>query len=181
MAQAFISTGQNDFRKVQTTSVPSAYTAANAVLTTTKPTVGVLIDWQASADTNRNASLLRIFPYSSINNGTSVGVRILGWTTYLEAAGVNRWYIPTVLADITLTYTTGTVPSYSVDGATIYTFSGMAQAAGTPTANLYRPATASAANVEPCVALIDTTGCQMVTAQFKSSGTPTMGVFYTTM
>ena len=181
MAQAFISTGQNNFRKVQTDSVPASYTAANAVLTTTKPTVGVLIDWSANVDTNRNASLLRIFPYSSINNGTSVGVRILGWTTYLETAGVNRWYVPTVLADITLAYTTGTVPSYSVDGATIYTFSGMTQVAGTPTANLYRPATASASNVEPCAALIDATGCQMVTAQFKSSATPTMGLFYTTI
>ena len=181
MAQAFISTGQNAFRKVQTTSVPSAYAAAGAVLTTTKPSTGVLIDWSANVDTNRNASLLRIFPYSSINNGTSVGLRILGWTTYLEAAGVNRWYVPTVLADITLNYTTGTVPSYSVDAATIYTFSGMTQVTGTPTANLYTPYTAATANVEPCSALIDTIGCQMVTVQFKSSATPTMGVFYTTM
>ena len=181
MAQAFISTGQNDFRRIAVASVPATYAAAGAVLTTTKPSSGVLIDWRANVDTNRNASLLRVFPYSSINNGSTVGMRLVGWTTYLEAAGVNRWYVPTVLADITLTYTTGTVPSYSVDGATIYTFSGMAQAAGTPTANLYRPATASAANVEPCAALIDTTGCQMVTVQFRSSAAPTMGVFYTTM
>ena len=181
MAQAFISTGQNDFRKVQTASNPSSYTAANAVLTTTKPTVGVLIDWRAQADTNRNASLIRLMPYSSINNGTGVGMRVIGWTTYLEAAGVNRWYVPTVLADITLNYTTGTVPSYSLDAATIYTFSGMTQVTGTPAGNLYTPYTAATANVEPCAALLDTTGCQMVTVQFKSSGTPTMGVLYTTM
>ena len=181
MAQAFISTGQNDFRRISVASVPATYAAAGAVLTTTKPSSGVLIDWQASADTNRNASLLRLMPWSSTNTATGVGMRLLGWSIFRETIGANTWWIPTVLADFTLTYTSGTVPQYVIDTQATSTFSGIVQVAGTPTANLYRPATASAANVEPCAALIDTTGCQMVTAQFKSSGTPTMGVFYTTM
>jgi hypothetical protein len=35
--------------------------------------------------------------------------------------------------------------------------------------------------VEPAAALIDLAGAQYVTAQFKSSGTPTMGTFWSTL
>jgi hypothetical protein len=87
-----------------------------------------------------------------------------------------------VLADFTLGFTSGTVPNYTIDGtANTRTFSNITQGAGTPAANLYSPYTAAAANVEPAYALIDLAGAQYVTAQFKSSGTPDMGAFWSTL
>jgi hypothetical protein len=93
------------------------------------------------------------------------------------------WYVPTVLADLTLTFTSGTVPNYTIDGtANTRTFSGITQVSGTPAGNLYSPATAAGANVEPAYAMIDLAGAQYVTAQFKiSSGTPDMGAFWSTL
>jgi hypothetical protein len=181
MAQAFISTGQNDFRRIAVASVPATYAAAGAVLTTTKPSSGVLIDWQANVDTNRNASLLRLMPWTSTTTATGVGMRLLGWSIFRETIGANTWWIPTVLGDFTLTYTSGTVPQYSIDTQSTATFSGIVQVAGTPPANAYSPASVLASNVEPAAVLLDTVGCELVTVQFKSSGTPTMGVFYTTL
>jgi hypothetical protein len=35
--------------------------------------------------------------------------------------------------------------------------------------------------VEPATVIVDITGSQIVTAQFKSSGTPTMGAFWATL
>lgn len=183
MAQAFISTGQNDFRRISVASVPATYAAAGAVLTTTKPSAaaGIMIDWRANADTNRNASLLRLMPWSSSKVATGVGMRVLGWSIYPEKTSSDVWWIPTVLADFTLTYTSGTVPEYTIDGQATSTFSGIVQVAGTPPANAYSPASILASNVEPAAVLLDTVGCELVTVQFKSSGTPTMGVFYTTL
>jgi len=73
------------------------------------------------------------------------------------------------------------VPQYSIDTQSTATFSGIVQVAGTPPANAYSPASILASNVEPAAVLLDTVGCELVTVQFKSSGTPTMGVFYTTL
>ena len=87
--------------------------------------------------------------------------------------------MPTVLADFTLGFTSGTVPNYTMDGAlNTRTFSSITQVSGTPAANLYSPATASGSNVEPAYAMIDLAGSSYVTAQFKSSGTPDMGTFW---
>jgi hypothetical protein len=83
--------------------------------------------------------------------------------------------MPTVLADFTLTFTSGTVPNYTLDVANTRTFSGITQVAGTPAANLYSPA---GANVEPAYAMVDVAGASYVTAQFKASGTPNMGTFW---
>lgn len=108
--------------------------------------------------------------------GTPTGV------TYTRSNVASYWYVPTVLADLTLTFTSGTVPNYTIDGTANHrTFSGITQVAGTPSGNLYSPALAAASNVEPAAALIDLAGAQYVTAQFKSSGTPTMGTFWSTL
>jgi hypothetical protein len=69
-----------------------------------------------------------------------------------------------------------------MDGATQRPFAVIAQVAGTPAGNLYSPGTAAATNVEPASAMVDIAGSQMVTVQFRAaSGTPTMGVFVTTL
>lgn len=179
-----ITTPQTNYRKVTASSVPSAYTAANAVLTQTAPSTGLLFDVNTASVNGENPSLLYVMPFlvSATTAQTSIGMRLLGWRKYLQTSDSTFWYIPTVLADLTLGFTSGTVPNYTIDGtANTRTFSSITQVAGTPSVNLYSPATAAAANVEPAFALIDLAGAQYVTAQFKSSGTPDMGAFWATL
>lgn len=179
-----INTAQENFRKVTVVSVPSTYTAAQAALRISAPssTTGTALLWDINtASVSGTApSLLYVMPFlvSATTAQTAIGMRLLGWRKYLDAAGTGFWYMPTVLADFTLTFTSGTVPSYTLDVANTRTFSGITQVAGTPAANLYSPATAVASNVEPAYAMIDVAGSSYVTAQFKASGTPDMGTFW---
>jgi hypothetical protein len=178
MADATIITYQRIFSNVSVASVGASY-GSIATLSSTKPTSGVVHDQQLNG---MSPSLLRIMPYaSSTSIGAATGVRVVGWTGEVNTADGLTYYIPTVLADFNLTFSSGTVPTYSLDGGTQRPFAIITQVAGTPAANLYSPGTAAAANVEPAAALVDIVGCQIVTVQFKAaSGTPTMGVFATT-
>lgn len=177
---AFI-TYQRNFTNVSVASVGANY-ASIATLSSTKPTSGLIFDRQT---TGLSPSLLRIMPYaSSTSIGSATGVRLVGWTGVVSSTDNLTYWVPNVLADFNLTFstTTASIPTYSIDSATQRPFAIIAQVAGTPAANLYSPGTAAAANVEPAVALVDTVGCQIVTAQFRAaSGTPTMGVFATTL
>jgi hypothetical protein len=178
-----INTAQENFRKVTVATVPATYTAAQAVLLNAAPTsttgTALLWDINTASVSGTNPSLLYVMPFlvSATTAQTSIGMRLLGWRKYLDVAGTSFWYMPTVLADFTLTFTSGTVPNYTLDVANTRTFSGITQVAGTPAANLYSPATAVASNVEPAYAMVDVAGASYVTAQFKSSGTPNMGTF----
>jgi hypothetical protein len=131
-------------------------------------------------------SLLRLQPFCGANTAptsatfASGGLRVVGWSIYTQTSGT-AIYIPTVLADLTLGLTTGTVQSETVNGSVQYPFSTVSAGVGVPTVNVYSPGTASTANVEPCAALIDTIGLQFVQLQFKATAsvsTPTMGAFY---
>jgi len=179
-----INTAQENFRKVTVATVPATYTAAQAVLLNAAPTsttgTALLWDINTASVSGTNPSLLYVMPFlvSATTAQTSIGMRLLGWRKYLDAAGTSFWYMPTVLADFTMTFTSGTVPNYTLDVANTRTFSGITQVAGTPAANLYSPATASGSNVEPAYAMVDLAGSSYVTAQFKSSGTPDMGTFW---
>ena len=103
-------------------------------------------------------------------SGTPTGV------TYTRSNVSSFWFMPTVLADFTLTFTSGTVPNYPMDGVlNTRTFSGITQVAGTPAANLYSPA---GANVEPAYAMVDVAGASYVTAQFKANTATDMGTFW---
>jgi hypothetical protein len=179
-----INTAQENFRKVTVATVPATYTAAQAVLLNAAPTsttgTALLWDINTASVSGTNPSLLYVMPFlvSATTAQTSIGMRLLGWRKYLDVAGTSFWFMPTVLADFTLTFTSGTVPNYTIDVANTRTFSSITQVSGTPAANLYSPATASASNVEPAYAMIDLAGSSYVTAQFKSSGTPDMGTFW---
>lgn len=179
-----INTAQENFRKVTVATVPATYTAAQAVLLNAAPTsttgTALLWDINTASVSGTNPSLLYVMPFlvSATTAQTSIGMRLLGWRKYLDVAGTSFWFMPTVLADFTLTFTSGTVPNYTLDVANTRTFSGITQVAGTPAANLYSPATAVASNVEPAYAMVDVAGASYVTAQFKSSGTPNMGTFW---
>lgn len=86
---------------------------------------------------------------------------------------VTAWF-PTVLADLTLTYSTGTVAAMTVNNVPSYVFSNITQVALSPDASLYRPSTVTATATETASALIDTVGSQLVQVQFKAS-TGSMG------
>ena len=108
--------------------------------------------------------------------GTPTGLQ------YTRTTGTGFWYMPTVLADFTLGFTSGTVPNYTMDGAlNTRTFSSITQVSGTPAANLYSPATAAGANVEPAYAMVDVAGASYVTAQFKASAATDMGTFWSNL
>jgi len=179
-----INTAQENFRKVTVATVPATYTAAQAVLLNAAPTsttgTALLWDINTASVSGTNPSLLYVMPFlvSATSAQTTIGMRLLGWRKYLDAAGTSFWYLPTVLADFTLGFTSGTVPNYTIDVANTRTFSSITQVSGTPAANLYSPATAVASNVEPAYAMVDVAGASYVTAQFKSSGTPDMGTFW---
>jgi hypothetical protein len=131
-------------------------------------------------------SLLRLAPFCGAavaptsTTFASGGLRVVGWSIYTPTSG-STLYVPTVLADLALGLTTGTVQSETVNGVTQYPFSVCTAGVGVPTVNLYSPGTAAAANVEACAAVIDTIGMQFVQLQFKATAsvsTPTMGAFY---
>jgi hypothetical protein len=73
------------------------------------------------------------------------------------------------LADLTLTYSTGTVAAMTVNNVPSYVFSNITQVALSPDASLYRPSTVTATATETASALIDTVGSQLVQVQFKAS------------
>jgi hypothetical protein len=181
MGQVVISTGQPDFRKITQFALTN-YNNTFAVPTTTKPASGVLYD-ALGGNVVPNPSLMRFLPFTNATGTppttTGMGFRIIGWNRYLDAAGSTFWYVPNVIADFTLSFTTGTVPSFNIDDTgDVRPFASITQVAGTPTSYLYSPGTANSANVEAAQVLVDITGAQMVTAQFKSTGSPTMGAFW---
>jgi hypothetical protein len=139
MADAAIITKQNAFRKIEQASVPATYAAAAAVVTSTRPATNLVWDWQ-TATGNGSPSLLHLFPFSSINNGTTVGMRLIGWRGYADTNGTDTWWLPTVLQTFLLQYTSGTVPSATIDGAQRFSST---ESPGVPSLRL-RPLTSSA-------------------------------------
>lgn len=178
MPNAFIATGQNAFSQIGPITLTSAQAYDAAVATTTAPSTTGQSALILSPGTDY-PSLLRITPFAGANNYTAVGVRVVGWNWYNQTSNT-KIYVPTVLADLTMGYTSGTVDSESVDGTTVFFFSSVTVGAAVPTVNVYSPATAAGANVQYAHAVVDIIGSQFVTLQFKATGTtPTMGAFYT--
>ena len=148
-------------------AVPTATAPANT-------TQGFLVP----ANLGDKPSLLRLVPFHSANNATTPGMRVIGWSTYVQTSGTPI-YVPTLLADLTCAYnaTALSIPSLSVNGTTQYFFHAITVGTGVPTVNVYTPGTAAAAGSPPASVLIDTVGAQYITLQVESS-TGTMGAFY---
>ena len=128
-------------------------------------------------------SLLRIAPFCGAaaaptsTTFASGGLRVVGWSIYTQTNGT-AFYVPTVLADLALGLTTGTVSTETVNDVAQYPFSTVTVGSGVPTVNLYSP---GASNVEPCAAVIDCIVMQFIQLQFKATAsvsTPKMGVFH---
>jgi len=180
-----ISTDKPEYRTSGLIAVTSGTAYTTTEPTTTAPsTTGQ--NFLIPTNLGDKPSLLRLAPFCGAavapTSATfaSGGLRVVGWSIYTPTSG-STLYVPTVLADLGLGLTTGTVQSELVNGVTQYPFSVCTAGAGVPTVNLYSPGTASASNVEACAAVIDTIGMQFVQLQFKATATvstPTMGCFY---
>lgn len=174
MANAIIATGQPNLQRLALASVSASYGSIVPSGTAAKPTAGVLYDLGTNYP-----SLIRIIPVSDSSTvRTGVGLRVLGWSPFVD--GATKYWLPTVLADFTLGYTSGTVPSITVGSTNHFFYNTATQVAGTPTANMYSPGTAAAANVEIASVLVDTVGSMLVTVQGKASG-GSMGCFWYTI
>lgn len=172
---SFLSTPQPNLSKAETTGNSSS-SYPNAIPTTTAPsTTGATMLLYNS--TTEQPNLLMLAPYSAVSNATSPGVRIIGWRSYVQSG--STLYFPTVLADLTLTYS-NTTSAVSIDSASRHFFYAITSATGVPTVNVYSPgASVLATSNPPACALIDTVGSQIITAQFKGSGTATtFGAIY---
>jgi len=176
-----IITAMNTYARVTQASVPSAYPVPGATPSLNKPSTAILYD---QTNASQSPNLIRFIPFSSITNGTNVGVRLLGWTRYTSST-TGVWWMPTVLADFTLAYSTSGlgVPLLTIETSNdTALFNGITQVAGTPNSYAYSPATSyGSVTRDTATGIVDATGTELVQAQFKSSGTPTMGIFYTTL
>jgi hypothetical protein len=110
--------------------------------------------------------------------GTSASPYLVTTTAAVTATNttippVTAW-LPTVLADLTLTYSTGTVAAITVNGVPSYVFSNITQVALSPDASLYRPSTVTATATETASVLVDAVGSQLIQVQFKAN-TGSMG------
>jgi len=178
MGDMIIKTQQRSYSKVSG-SYPASYATGNGISAAhaTLPSTNVVYSVLSN---NELTSLIKFTAFISINTASSAGIRFLGWNSYSQSGSTTLW-VPNVLADFNLFQhgTAGSVPSVSLDGATVYLFNGVTQVAGTPTANLYSPRLASASNVEPCSGIFDAAGSEIVTVQFKdAAGTATGGILW---
>ena len=94
--------------------------------------------------------------------------------------GPEKFYFSTVLADFTLTYSTGTVPSATVNNVPNYLFSTASQVAISHDASIYRPSTVTATNVELASVLVDAIGHELIELQFKANS-GSMGALWATI
>lgn len=181
MGSTIIATQQREYQNVALTAIPASFTTGAGISTasTTKPTARVVYD---ASSNNEMTSLIKFVPYISVNNATSVGLRFLGWNGYVNTDGTTLW-VPTVIGRFDLEYTSGSVPSVTINGATRFLFARITNTSnnGIPTAsvNLYGAFSAATANVEPCAAVLDVVGSQIVTVQMQAAtGTPDAGILW---
>ena len=164
-----------------TVTTAQAYDAAAPVATIPSTTSQTFLIPSSAGD---KPSLLRIAPFCGSSSAptsgtfTAAGVRVVGWSVYTQAGGTDI-YVPTVLADLSLTLGS-TVPTLTVDSVAQYYFNTVTVGSGVPTVNVYSPGTAAASNQNPAVAVIDTIGHRYVTLQFKATNAnaPKMGAYY---
>lgn len=73
MSQVILSTGVPAYTLLDYSAASASY--GSVAPTATKPSTGVIYD-----SPNTAPSLLRVLPFSSVNNATGVGVRVVGWS-----------------------------------------------------------------------------------------------------
>lgn len=172
MATANIITPANAYGRVSVASVGTTFTALQP--TTTQPTSGVIYAQNEAGPW----SLLNIMPASSVATGAA-SIRVTGYNLHTSSTNV-LWWMPMTLFEGTLGYTSGTVPTWSVND-TERPFHSVAQSIGTPAANLYTPGLGSGTVTTPASFTVDVAGSQMVVVQFTQAGSPTMSAYWRTL
>ena len=192
MAQAYISTAQPNLRlvSVANTSISDDYTSRT--VTTTKPTVGVVLDYSLTQG-YWNPSLIKVMPWGAksdgtawTTSGTTTGFRLIGWQSYADASTGNTFWCPTILTSYSLLFATG-APAAAI-GDTQYgnaRFFGGGTNPSTPTfpvPNVYAPGgTAGGTITTPASWLVDIAGSQLVTVDFirpAAETTANMGLLW---
>lgn len=148
---SFLSTHQPRWRWNTITRDGTAYTAYGTL--GTKPTAGVLYESNAEAPT-----LIRVMPFTGTSTNTTGGVRVVGWTMYLD--GTTEDWIPTVLADVSFTRTSGTTVSNTISSTAWYPYAGLSVTTGTPSPNTYGLGNTS--TNPPASIVVDTMGSQLI-------------------
>ena len=176
-----ISTDQPSYRTSGLIAVTTtqAYDAAVPVATIPSTTSQTFLIPSNNGD---KPSLLRLVPFCGSSSAptsstfTSPGVRVIGWSVYTQTSGTDI-YVPTILADLSLTLLSASVPTLTVDTVAQYYFSTVTAGSGVPTVNLYSPGSSVSS---PAVAVIDTIGHRYITLQFKATNAnaPKMGAYY---
>ena len=161
-----ISTDQPSYR-ISSAAAGTAYLAAVPTLTIPATTGTTFLIPSSAGD---KPSLLRLTPYHTLNNASSLGIRVIGWSVYTQASG-DALYVPNLLAELTPAYnaTSGSIPTVTFESTAQYFFHGLTAASGVPTVNLYSPGTAAILGTPAAHAVIDTIGHRYITIQCKSS------------
>lgn len=148
---AFMSTAQPrwNFTGNLTSDGTSAYTAYAAM--GTKPTTNLL--YESSAD---SPSLVRVMPLVTTGSVTTLNLRVVGWTMYLD--GSTEDWIPSILADLSFSRANATSPSIGIGGTTYYPLDNFSVAVRTGE-NVAPPGTGRGS---ACTAVVDTMGSQLV-------------------
>ena len=165
---ALLKTTHQAFNYTGLVAVPSggAYASEPQPTATVPANVNVFTSGSSAPDLNGN--LLRITPVVSSGAPANCAMRVVGWSVFTQTDG-NKLSVPTILADVTLGYTSGTKPSFNINATAVTCFATATIAAGVPTVNAYSPGTAASGNVHPASVVVDTIGCQIVEVQFKAA------------
>jgi hypothetical protein len=157
---AFISTNQPRWRWQPLDRDGTAYSAYGSLQS--KPTSNLLYESLEDAPT-----LVRVMPFTDTSTIAAGGIRVVGWTMYLD--GTTEDWIPTVLADVALTRTSGTTVSTVIGGTTFYPFAGISVTTGTPAPNVY--ALGNVSTNPPGSIVVDAMGSQIIQVRcFAASG-----------
>lgn len=195
MAQAYISTAQPNLRLVSitNTSISDAYTSRTP--TTTKPTVGVVLDYSLTQG-YWNPSLIKVMPWGAKSDGTAwttsaatTGFRLIGWQSYADASTGNTFWCPSILAAYSLLFASGAPAAAIGDtqyGSARFFGGGAAQLGGAPasfpTPNVYLPGGTTGGTITtPASFLVDIAGAQLVTVDFirpAAETTANMGLLW---
>jgi hypothetical protein len=157
---AFISTHQPRWKWATLARDGTAFSAYGTLVT--KPSTNVIYEGSVEYPT-----LIRVMPFTGTSTIVAAGVRVVGWSMYLD--GSTEVWLPTVLADVALTRTSGTTVKTTLSSVDWYPFAGMTVTGGTPAPNGY--ALGNTATNPPASILVDVLGSQLVQVTcFAASG-----------
>lgn len=160
---AFISTNQPNWNwKVCGTN--TSYTAYATL--GTKPALNVLYESSPDAPT-----LIRVMPFTTASAVTAGSVRVVSWSKYLD--DTSDVWIPNVLAEITLSRSSGTGVKTTIASTDYFPFSGATAVAGSPAPNIYTVGSLASFAV-------DTMGAQLIQVT-ATAASGSMGILWTVL